>query len=223
MRLTPLGDQAILAYSDDEAGAARWAAGVRAANPAWLIDVVPAYASVAVFFDARLISYPQVERWLGQLRPDAAAPPPGRKFVVPCCYELGPDLPRVAEVTGLTPAEVIELHAGREYTVYAVGFCPGFPYMGYLPERLTGVPRLESPRLKVEPGSVGLTGRQTGIYPSAIPGGWSLIGRTPWPIVDLAAEYFAFAPGDRIAFTAIGSAEFHDRRGERAVPVGRLT
>ena len=77
----------------------------------------------------------------------------------------------------------IALHVGTEYTVYAIGFCPGFPYLGYLPPPLCGVPRLESPRLRVEPGSVGLTGRQTGIYTEARPGGWSLVGRVPLTLV----------------------------------------
>jgi inhibitor of KinA len=181
---------------------------VRAANPPWLVDVVPAYASVAVFFDARLIRYHEAERWLRGIKPEESAPPPGRKIVVPCCYEMGPDLPRVAEFTGRTLGEVIALHANREYTVFAVGFCPGFPYLGYLPDELAGVPRLESPRLRVEPGSVGLTGRQTGIYPLRRPGGWNLIGRTPMRLIDLAAGFFAFSPGDRVEFRPIHAEEF---------------
>ncbi len=88
----------------------------------------------------------------------------GRRHVIPCCYELGPDLARVAEQTGRASDGVIRLHAGTEYVVYAIGFCPGFPYLGYLPPELSGVPRLSTPRLRVEAGSVGLTGRQTGIY-----------------------------------------------------------
>ena len=94
---------------------------------------------------------------------------------------------RVAQLSGLPPDEVIRLHASTEYTVYAIGFCPGFPYLGYLPPPLCGVPRLEAPRLRVEAGSVGLTGRQTGIYTEPRPGGWNLIGRTPLQLVDVAA------------------------------------
>jgi len=215
MKLTPLGDQAVLAHAPDEALAAHWAAAVRAAQPSWLIDVVPAYASVAVFFDPNRTSYRDVELWLAQLRPNANANATGQLFVVPCCYEKGPDLDRVAALTKLSPKEVIARHADRDYTVFAVGFCPGFPYMGYLPDELSGVPRLESPRLRVEPGSVGLTGRQTGIYPLPRPGGWNLIGQTPIELVDLASGYFLFAPGDQVRFISIGHAEFRRRLGER--------
>jgi inhibitor of KinA len=125
------------------------------------------------------------------------------------------DLARVAEHTGLDPEEVIRRHAAAEYTVYAVGFCPGFPYLGYLPPALAGVPRLSAPRLRVEPGSVGLTGRQTGVYPLARPGGWNLIGRTPLVLADPADGYFPLCVGDRVRFRRIGAAEFRRRQGER--------
>ena len=110
---------------------------------------------------------------------------------------------------------MIALHSGTEYTVYAIGFCPGFPYLGYLPEALCGVPRLPSPRLRVPPGSVGLTGRQTGIYPLPRPGGWNLIGRTPLILVDPAAGYFPLRVGDRVHFHRIGEAEYRRREGDR--------
>ena len=125
------------------------------------------------------------------------------------------DLARVAESTGLAADEVIRLHTGTEYTVYAIGFCPGFPYLGYLPEPLCGVPRLEAPRLRVEPGSVGLTGRQTGIYTEARPGGWNLIGRTPLQLVNVVDGYFPLRTGDRIRFERIGTAEFRRLQGQR--------
>jgi inhibitor of KinA len=99
--------------------------------------------------------------------------------------------------------------------VYAIGFCPGFPYLGYLPAELTGVPRLESPRLRVEPGSVGLTGRQTGLYPLARPGGWNLIGRTPLTIVDVEQDFFPIHVGDQVQFVRIDAREFDARFGER--------
>src|SRR5207248_6982951 len=134
---------------------------------------------------------------------------------IPCCYERGPDLDRVARHTGRTAEEVVELHAGAEYTVYAIGFSPGFPYLGYLPEALCGLPRLPAPRLRVEPGSVGLTGRQTGVYPLERPGGWNLIGRTPLVLADPAAGYFPLRVGDRVRFRRIDEAEFRRRAGER--------
>ena len=100
---------------------------------------------------------------------------------------------------------MIRLHAETEYTVYAIGFCPGFPYLGYLPPRCAGC-RGWSPRLRVEAGSVGLTGRQTGIYTEARPGGWNLVGRTPLELVDVADGYFPLRTGDRVRFV-------RDRRG----------
>jgi inhibitor of KinA len=125
------------------------------------------------------------------------------------------DLERVAGQVGLTAAEVIRLHAETVYTVYAIGFCPGFPYLGYLPGPLCGVPRLPAPRLRVEAGSVGLTGRQTGIYTEPRPGGWNLIGRTPLQLVDVADGYFPLRTGDQVQFIRIDEAEFRRLLGQR--------
>ena len=122
---------------------------------------------------------------------------------------------RVCEHTGLTADDVIRLHTASEFTVYAVGFVAGFPYLGYLPAELCGVPRLESPRPRVEPGSVGLTGRQTGVYPVPRPGGWNLIGRTPLTIVDVADGFFPLRVGDRVRFDRIDEAEYRRLEGER--------
>ena len=128
---------------------------------------------------------------------------------------MAPDLPRVCEVTGRSPSDVIRLHTATEFTVYAVGFVPGFPYLGYLPAGLCGVPRLESPRVRVEPGSVGLTGRQTGVYPLPRPGGWNLIGRTPVVIVDVADGFFPLRVGDRVRFDRIDERRYRELEGER--------
>jgi inhibitor of KinA len=222
MRLQPLGDQAWQASLADESAAAAFAATVRGGGADWLLDVVQAYKSVAVFFDADRADLAAVERWLRDRAMSAAhaAPPPGRLHVIPCCYEMQLDLRRVAEQTGRTPEEVIRLHTSREYTVYAIGFCPGFPYLGYLPPELCGVPRLPAPRLRVEAGSVGLTGRQTGIYTEPRPGGWSLIGRTPLVLVDVAGGYFPLRTGDRVRFARIDEQEYRRLRGER-LPVSQ--
>ena len=110
---------------------------------------------------------------------------------------------------------MIRCHAGTDYVVYAIGFCPGFPYLGYLPPELCGVPRLPAPRLRVEAGSVGLTGRQTGIYTQARPGGWNLVGRTPLVLVDVADGYFPLRTGDRVQFERIDEAEFQRLQGQR--------
>jgi inhibitor of KinA len=216
LKLVPLGDQAVLAYCDNESAATRFAAAVRNDRPDWLVDVVLAYASVAVFYDPLRIRFQAAVDWLKNVSTKSVpASSVGRSVVIPCCYELGPDLQIVADSKGLSRADVIRLHTSVEYTVYAIGFCPGFPYLGYLPDELAGLPRLPSPRLQVEPGSVGLTGRQTGIYPLPRPGGWQLIGRTPMKLVDLSQGYFALAPGDRVRFQAITTLEFEANDSRR--------
>lgn len=215
MQLQPLGDQAVLIHCDSEQNAARLAGAVRKANPSWLVDVVLAYSSVALFFDSKPTRYQDVSSWLSKLKVSNSKTESGREVVIPCCYTMGPDLERVAKAKNISTGDVIRLHTSITYNVYAVGFCPGFPYMGYLPDELSGVPRLESPRLRVEPGSVGLTGRQTGIYPLVRPGGWNLIGRTPIQLVDLESDYFALTPGDRVRFVEIDNSEYRTRLGER--------
>jgi inhibitor of KinA len=218
MQLVPLGDQAVLVYLNDEAAAFHFAAGVRGASPAWLVDVVQAYASVAVFFHPDRCRFADAAAQLSRLLETQAgqpSPPPGRLHAIPCCYELQLDLERVAGLTGLSADEVVRLHSETEYTVYALGFCPGFPFLGYLPAALSGVPRLETPRLRVEAGSVGLTGRQTGIYTEARPGGWNLVGRTPLELVHVADGYFPLRTGDRVRFVPITQAEYQRLQGQR--------
>jgi inhibitor of KinA len=211
----PLGDVAVLAYLPSEAEAIGLAAAVRAANPPWLQDVVPAYATVGVFFDPDRTTTAVVTAWVQAQSPTAANPVAGKSHTIPVCYEHQHDLARVAEHCELMADDVIALHLGTEYTVFAIGFVPGFPYLGYLPETLRGVPRLDSPRLRVEPGSVGLTGKQTGIYPLARPGGWNLIGRTPLTLVDVAAGYLPPRVGDRVRFSRIDQVEYEKVLGER--------
>jgi inhibitor of KinA len=217
--LKPLGDQAVLAYLADEAAAVRFAAAVRTAGFGWMVDVVPAYASVGVYFDPTKVNLAAVRDALSGLKPGVGGTAIGRSHVIPCCYEMQLDLDRVAEHTGLTPDHIIAEHTAAEYTVYAIGFCPGFPYLGYLPQRLTGVPRLPSPRLHVDPGSVGLTARQTGVYPLARPAGWNLIGRTPLELVNVEDGYFPLRVGDRVRFQRIDEAEYRRLEGHR---LGRL-
>jgi inhibitor of KinA len=215
--LEPLGDQAVLASFEDEGVALRWAAGVRRLGPAWLVDVVQAYRTVAVYFDLDRATLSLVTQTLDDLARVGIedAPVESRRHEVPCCYEFQLDMPRVALATGLTAEEIIRLHLAAEFTVYAIGFCPGFPYLGYLPAPLCGVPRLPAPRLRVEAGSVGLTGNQTGIYTAARPGGWNLIGRTPLELVSVADGYFPLRTGDRVRFARIDKGAFRRLQGRR--------
>ncbi|MBY0526785.1 MAG: allophanate hydrolase subunit 1 [Gemmataceae bacterium] len=213
----PLGDQAALAYFADESTALAFAATVRIGAPSWLVDVVQAYTSVAVFFDLDQTHLATVAEQLRALASNLApaANHQGPLHRIPCCYEFGPDLERVASHGGLSTDAVIHEHTRTVFTVYAIGFCPGFPYLGYLPEPLCGVPRLASPRVRVEAGSVGLTGRQTGIYTEGRPGGWNLIGRTPLELVHVSDGYFPLRTGDRVQFQRIDPAEFKKLHGQR--------
>src|SRR5476649_2114334 len=130
MRVLPLGDQAALAYCDDEAHATALTAQVRQAQPAWCVDVVQAYVSVAVYYDVAAIDFTQIADWLAQIERRHDAPvAQGRLHTIPCCYEFGLDFERVQSHTGLTRDAIIALHAGAVFTVYAIGFCPGFPYL----------------------------------------------------------------------------------------------
>ena len=169
-------------------------------RPSGLISTVPAYASLLCHYDPEVTDAARLEASILQLEGHVdAAMALGSVVDVPTRYD-GPDLPRVALETNLTPAAVIEMHAGREYLVYCVGFAPGFTYCGALPEQLS-MPRLASPRLRVSAGSIGIAGRQTGIYAVESPGGWNLIGRTALRLFDPAADPPArLKPGDRLRF-----------------------
>ncbi len=219
MELHSLGESVWLIYLPEEAEAVQLSAHIREIAPNWLQDVVPAYSSVGVYFDADRIRSVEVAEWLllechHHSRP-ALQSENARTIHIPVCYERGPDLAAVSTLLNLTPEAIIELHSTTMYTVHAIGFVPGFPYLGYLPPELCSVPRMASPRTRVEPGSVGLTGRQTGLYPLARPGGWHLIGQTPLILVDVAAGFFPLRVGDRISFTRIDEVEYHQQHGQR--------
>lgn len=163
------------------------------------LECVPGYASLTVHYDPLALTHAQVCDWLeSRINLSAeTASRPVKTIEVPVTYD-GPDLDFVAEYCHLSPAEVIRLHASVSYTVYMMGFTPGFPYLGILPEALR-VPRLDVPRIRVPAGSVALAGAQTGIYPVDSPGGWRLIGRAALTLFDPQREPpFLFAPGDEV-------------------------
>jgi inhibitor of KinA len=132
-RVTPLGDRAVLAYLPYESAAVSFAAAVRSATFPWVEDIVPAYVSVGVHFDPAKINLGAVRSALSSLTITTENPTDGRLFVIPCCYDLQLDLEKVAAHLQLASAEVVSLHTAYEFRVYAIGFCPGFPYLGYLP------------------------------------------------------------------------------------------
>lgn len=182
---------------------------IRALRPAWLRDLVPAYASIGVFFEPLMIGADDVARWLRGLQEDdahqAAATHAPRTVEIPVRYggEDGPDLASAASELGLTPAQLVQRHAAGDYTVAMIGFAPGFPYLLGLDPALA-LPRLATPRTVVPAGSVAIGGAQTGIYPRESPGGWRLIGRTPLALFDPASNPPALlAPGDRVRFVAL--------------------
>jgi inhibitor of KinA len=172
----------------------------------------PAYCSVLVKFDPLKWRHEQLEEILKQYfgRLENVPLPEPRQVEIPVCYggEHGPDLIDVSEIHGMTPAQVIELHSSTTYVVYFLGFVPGFAYLGELPEALV-TPRLPTPRRNVPPGSVGIAGRQTGVYPVATPGGWRLLGRTPLSIFRPEQDGFSLLSiGDRVRFTPINQQQF---------------
>jgi len=173
------------------------ARAIEASQPGWLLDWIPSYNRVFIEFDANKASCRSVVRWARELLPAAGNTDAARLVEVPVAYG-GYDLPDVAARTGLSEDEVIKLHSGTEYRVYAVGFTPGFPFMAELPPQLR-LPRREVPRVKIPHLSVGIAGVQTGIYPQATPGGWHLLGRALERIYDpYREEPFLLAPGDRV-------------------------
>lgn len=214
--LKPLGDRAFIARCATEAEAHQWAEAVRVAAIDGVADVCVAYSSAAVFVDPDRADPLSVECVLRAIRPVAEREIPSRLIRLPVLYD-GDDLHEVARQIGRSETEVIERHGSRDYQVFALGFLPGFPYAGYLPEPLAGLARKSSPRPRVAAGSVAIAGRQTGVYPGESPGGWRLLGRTPLVIVDPARAFFPIRPGDRLRFEAIEESEYRARLGE---PVG---
>lgn len=205
----PLGDSALLIQLGDEIDPAInqrvHALDALLQNKiAGIIETVPAYCTVLVHYDPLVLTFNEVLHWARdkttQLDDSLNRTP--RRIEVPVQYggASGPDLEMVAASKGLSPTDVIRIHSEREYTVYMMGFTPGFPYMGALEERLI-MPRLETPRTLVKAGTVAIAGSQTGIYPLDSPGGWHLIGWTPLKLFDPSSDSpFLFAPGDTVKF-----------------------
>ncbi len=180
-------------------------------NIGGVVETVPAYRSLLVVYDP-LQAAPEVlkRRIAGLCRFDAAAPPEERDiFEIPVVYggEEGPDLDAVAAYHGLAREDVIRLHSGRVYRVYMIGFTPGYPYMGELPEALN-TPRRDTPRTHIPKGSVAIAQRQTGIYPVVSPGGWQIIGRTKVVLFDARRETPSLlSMGDQVRFIPVSAEE----------------
>ena len=176
-----------------------------------LREAVPSYRSLLVHYDPLQLSCEEVKVFVSGVlqKCKEVLPLESRLVKLPTVYggEFGPDIEFVAEHNGLSVEAVVQIHSSVTYTVYMLGFTPGFPYMGTLSEAIV-TPRLSTPRKSVPAGSVGIAGSQTGIYPIATPGGWRLIGRTPVTLFDLErSPPTVLRPGDQVQFVPIPAME----------------
>lgn len=226
--LSPLGEAAVIIHCGDQLSDAvqRRVLSVcalleKSTLPA-MIEWVPSYTSVTVFYDPFISSYPELCRillqQLNQMKESIQDKP--RTVTIPVCYggEWGPDLDYIASEHGLTPEDVIAIHTSGDYLVHMIGFAPGFPYLGGLSEQIA-TPRRATPRLRVEAGTVGIGGKQTGIYPVDTPGGWQCIGRTPLRLFRPEENVPSLlVAGDRVRFKQITMQDYlalKRKEGER--------
>jgi inhibitor of KinA len=209
---SPLGDRGITVKLGEGISAelgelvVECARAVTAAAIRGVTDVVPSYSSLGVFYDPLSLSFPdlilRLESALDDVEPEKTSRGDARLVRIPMTYN-GEDLDDVCRRTKLTRSQVIDIHSSREYRVMVVGFVPGWAYLGPLDPRLI-VPRKESPRKRVPPGSVAIAEAQTGVYPSETPGGWNLIGTTTEKMFDVTRdEPGLLRVGDRVRFEPI--------------------
>lgn len=202
MKVRPVGESGLLVEVADLETVHRLAAALRSAGLAGVVDIVPGYSTVLVTGDPERLDLPRLARDLPSWELSPAWSITGQLMEIDVVYD-GEDLDEVCGLTGLSAEEVVLRHTAPEYVVAFLGFSPGFPYLVGLDEALH-VARLATPRTLVPAGSVGLAGDQTGIYPTASPGGWRLIGRTDVVLFDVTRQPPALlAPGDRVRFQPI--------------------
>jgi len=212
-RFSPLGDSAVTITLGDEISAAMSDRVIDAAvtiesGLRGMVELVPTYAAVTLFYDSVRVSYSEIVRAATRALNNSTVLARKDEHLqrvvrIPVTYD-GQDLTEVAQRTGMTEESVIDMHCLREYRVYMLGFAPGFAYLGDLDQRLA-LPRRESPRKRVSKGSVAIAEAQTAVYPSSTPGGWHLIGRTEMTMFDPTRDPPAtLAVGDRVRFERIG-------------------
>ncbi len=181
--------------------------------PTGVTEIIPAYRSLLIIYNPSHTTISDLKQQLRGIEEKLTTleiPTPAI-IEIPVCYggEFGPDIENVAKHHGISEDDVVRCHSEPEYLIYMIGFTPGFPFLGGLPEILH-TPRLDTPRLKVPAGSVGIANNQTGIYPIASPGGWQLIGRTPLKLFDLEKkEPFLLKAGAYLKFRSISPEEFN--------------
>ena len=219
VRFLPAGDLAVLVEFDEEISV-EVNTRVRALEfliqqkgLTGVVETVPTFRSLLVYYEPRAVGCDALCASIAELLPQAgtAVLPPSRRVELPCCYEdpeLGFDLLAAAARLGLAVEELVRLHSGAEYLVYFIGFTPGLPYMTGMPERLS-IARLDTPRVRVPAGSVGIGGIQCCVYSVESPGGFWVLGRTPLRLYDPEApEPILLRPGDRVRFRAIDRGEY---------------
>lgn len=225
VRFLPCGDTAVTVEFGERIdrivseAVLRLNARVRDANLPGVIETVPTFRSLTVHYDplatGPAILIPGIASLVDGARDEMK---PSRLWRVPACYATNhaPDLTDVADRTGLSPDEIVDLHTGIRFHVYMLGFAPGYPYMGDLPPRMV-LPRRTDPRTRVPAGSVAIAAAMTAIYPVESPGGWHLIGATPIRLFDPRASRPAlFEPGDTVRFEPISAREFDSIRADVA-------
>lgn len=209
-KIVPLGDSALLVQLGDEIDITInqrvhvLAALIDISPLEGVIETIPAYSTLLIHYDPFLLTHAKISQWVRTKldQAEGGISRKLRKIKVPVQYggEYGVDLTFVADYHRLRAEDVIRIHSERTYTIYMMGFTPGFPYMGRLDDAIV-TPRLQTPRTHVRGGTVAIAGSQTGIYPIDSPGGWQLIGWTPLQIFNPESESpFLFSPGDEVSF-----------------------
>jgi len=184
-----------------------------------IVEIIPSYTSIMISYDFMNFSYEQICKKIEDTLEDADEfykETTTRCIILPVYYgeDVGLDLADMAKDKGMSSQEIIDIHTNQEYFVYAIGFAPGFPYMGEVDESIA-TPRLANPRVKIPKGSVGIADRQTAVYPRQSPGGWNIIGRTPTEMFDTSYQGFSyFRVGDKVKFMSILKDEFIKQGGE---------
>jgi len=221
-----MGDRGLLLEFGDEISAEvnekvrKIALAIQAEPPDGLVEVVPTYRSLLVLYNPLIVPLEGLKKRLKLLDKglkEISFPDP-KLTKIPVLYggNFGPDLEKVAEYLHLTSEEVIRLHCSKPYFIYMIGFMPGFPYMGELPDALI-TPRLKTPRLSVPAGSVAIAQKQTGIYPVESPGGWHILGRTPVRLFNPGEEPPALLRmGNLVQFYPISEKELHSWNSQSA-------
>jgi KipI family sensor histidine kinase inhibitor len=219
-RFLLMGDRGLLLEFGDEISpevnekVRRMALAIQAESIEGMIETVPTYRSLLVLYNPLILPADELKKRLIRLEEELKQTsfPDPKLTKIPVLYggAYGPDLEGVARHHQISPEEVVRLHCSKPYFIYMIGFMPGFPYMGELPDTLI-TPRLKTPRLSVPAGSVAIAQKQTGIYPMESPGGWQIVGRTPIKLFDPEKDPPALLQmGDLVQFYPISEKEFQD-------------